>query len=67
MIIIFFTLFYVILLISIVAITRKFGKRNKPDYTVVPFRTYHRIEYLRKKRLDKQFKKGNNKWVSQRG
>lgn len=43
------------------AITRKFGKRNKPDYTVVPFRTYHRIEYLRKKRLDKQFKKGSNK------
>lgn len=57
MILIFFTVFYIILIVSIVVISRKFGKRNRDDYIVVPFRNYHRIEYLRKKR-EKSLKEG---------
>jgi len=55
MYLIILTILYVGLIVLIIAVSRKFGRKEKTN--VLQFRKYHRIEYLRKKRLDKQFKK----------
>ena len=51
MLLTFFTILYVGLIVLIVAVSRKLGRKEKTN--VLQFRKHHRIEYLRKKRLEK--------------
>jgi uncharacterized membrane protein len=50
----FFTILYVLLIAIIVYLSRKQSTRRT---NVLPFRNYHRIEYLKKKRVSKTQKK----------
>lgn len=51
MYLIILTILYVGLIVLIVAVSRKLDRKERSN--VLQFRTYHRIEYLRKKRLKK--------------
>lgn len=62
MLLTFFTILYIGLIVLIVYVSRKLGRKERTN--VLQFRKYHRIEYLRKKRierLNKQFEKKEKK------
>ena len=51
MYLIILTILYVGLIVLIIYVSIKLGRKEKTN--VLQFRTYHRIEYLKKKRLEK--------------